>query len=129
MPCLYVYNKIDQICMEEVDRLARLEHSVVISCNLNLNLDYLLERLWSTLNLIRIYTKKPGQPPDLEPENALILRQGQSTVENACQLVHKSLVQQFKYAIVWGQSPKFSPQRVGVNHCLADEDVIQIMKK
>lgn len=28
MPCLYVYNKIDQISMEEVDRLARLPHSV-----------------------------------------------------------------------------------------------------
>ncbi|XP_064887382.1 developmentally-regulated GTP-binding protein 2 isoform X1 [Columba livia] len=31
MPCLYVYNKIDQISMEEVDRLARRPHSVVIS--------------------------------------------------------------------------------------------------
>ncbi|XP_075850181.1 developmentally-regulated GTP-binding protein 2 isoform X3 [Microcebus murinus] len=31
MPCLYVYNKIDQISMEEVDRLARKPNSVVIS--------------------------------------------------------------------------------------------------
>jgi len=30
MPCLYVYNKIDQIAMEEVDRLARIPHSVVV---------------------------------------------------------------------------------------------------
>ncbi|XP_047563814.1 developmentally-regulated GTP-binding protein 2 isoform X3 [Lutra lutra] len=30
MPCLYVYNKIDQISMEEVDRLARKPNSVVI---------------------------------------------------------------------------------------------------
>ncbi|XP_068387023.1 developmentally-regulated GTP-binding protein 2 isoform X3 [Eschrichtius robustus] len=30
MPCLYVYNKIDQISMEEVDRLARKPDSVVI---------------------------------------------------------------------------------------------------
>ena len=30
MNCLYVYNKIDQISLEEVDRLARLPHSVVI---------------------------------------------------------------------------------------------------
>ncbi|XP_073217919.1 developmentally-regulated GTP-binding protein 2 isoform X2 [Lepidochelys kempii] len=30
MPCLYVYNKIDQISMEEVDRLARRPNSVVI---------------------------------------------------------------------------------------------------
>ena len=30
MNCLYVYNKIDQISLEEVDRLARQPHSVVI---------------------------------------------------------------------------------------------------
>jgi ribosome-interacting GTPase 1 len=28
MPCLYVYNKIDQISIEELDRLARQPHSV-----------------------------------------------------------------------------------------------------
>ena len=30
MPCLYVYNKIDQISLEEVERLANQPHSVVI---------------------------------------------------------------------------------------------------
>ena len=30
MSCLYVYNKIDQISLEEVDRLAKQPHSVVI---------------------------------------------------------------------------------------------------
>jgi len=30
MQCLYVYNKIDQVALEEVDRLARQPHSVVI---------------------------------------------------------------------------------------------------
>lgn len=30
IPCLYVYNKIDQITIEEVDRLAREPHSVVV---------------------------------------------------------------------------------------------------
>ncbi|KAG7245911.1 hypothetical protein CRUP_018869, partial [Coryphaenoides rupestris] len=31
MPCLYVYNKVDQISIEEVDRLAHVPNSVVIS--------------------------------------------------------------------------------------------------
>ncbi|TNM96732.1 hypothetical protein fugu_014888 [Takifugu bimaculatus] len=31
MPCLYVYNKVDQISIEEVDRLAHRPNSVVIS--------------------------------------------------------------------------------------------------
>lgn len=30
MPCLYVYNKIDQVSIEEVDRVAHMENSVVV---------------------------------------------------------------------------------------------------
>jgi ribosome-interacting GTPase 1 len=30
------------------------------SCEMKLNLDYLLLSLWEHLNLIRVYTKKPG---------------------------------------------------------------------
>jgi len=45
LKCIYLYNKIDMVSIEEVDRLARLSNSVVISWNLSLNLDYLLERL------------------------------------------------------------------------------------
>lgn len=42
--CLYVYNKADAVTIEDVDRLARLTHSIVISCNASLNLDRLLDR-------------------------------------------------------------------------------------
>jgi uncharacterized protein len=126
LPCIYVYNKIDQIAIEEVDRLARQPHSVVISCNMMLNMDYLLEIVWDYLSLIRVYTKKPGAPPDFE--DCLILRKG-VTVEHVCHAIHRTLVGSFKYAIVWGQSTKFSPQRVGLSHVMGDEDVICIAKK
>lgn len=65
LTCLYVYNKIDQISIEEIDRLARLPHHVVISCEMNLNMDYLVEKIWEYLALVRVYTKKPGNAPDL----------------------------------------------------------------
>ena len=32
--CLYVWNKVDTVTMEDVDRLAREPHSIVISCNM-----------------------------------------------------------------------------------------------
>ncbi len=46
--------------MEEVDRLAREPDSIVISCEMELNLDILLSRVWDYLSLIRVYTKKRG---------------------------------------------------------------------
>lgn len=65
---------------------------------MKLNLDFLLETLWEYLSLIRVYTKKPGQPPDFE--DGLILRKG-VTVEHVCHAIHRTLAQQFKYALVW----------------------------
>ncbi|ODM94275.1 Developmentally-regulated GTP-binding protein 2 [Orchesella cincta] len=126
MPCLYVYNKIDQISIEEVDKLARRPNACVVSCNMKLNLDYLLEMLWEKLSLIRVYTKKPGEPPDFA--GGLILRRG-CTVEHVCHSIHRTIAQHFKYAIVWGTSTKYSPQRVGLHHIMNDEDVIRIVKK
>lgn len=34
MKCVYVYNKIDVIGIDDVDKLARQPNSIVISCNL-----------------------------------------------------------------------------------------------
>lgn len=126
LPCLYVYNKIDQISLEEVDKLARQPHSVVVSCNMKLNLDYLKERIWQALNLIMVYTKKPGRPPDFD--DGIILRRN-ANVEHVCHSIHRSIASIFKYALVWGTSTKYSPQRVGLTHVMAHEDVIQIAKK
>jgi hypothetical protein len=126
LPCIYAYNKIDQVSMEEVDRIARLPHTVVISCNMKLNLDYFLDKLWEYLALIRVYTKKPGQPPDFS--DAIILRRG-VTVEHVCHSIHRTIAEHFKYGLAWGTSTKYSPQRVGLSHIMHDEDVIQIVKK
>lgn len=37
MKCIYVYNKIDVIGIDDVDKLARQPNSVVISCNLKVS--------------------------------------------------------------------------------------------
>jgi ribosome-interacting GTPase 1 len=40
-----------------------------------------------------------------------------------CNAIHKSIVEQFRVAIVYGRSVKHQPQRVGLSHELADEDI------
>uniref|UniRef100_A0A1I7XAB7 OBG-type G domain-containing protein n=1 Tax=Heterorhabditis bacteriophora TaxID=37862 RepID=A0A1I7XAB7_HETBA len=63
---------------------------------------------------------------NLGPEDGIILRAG-ATVEHCCHALHRTLASQFRYAIVWGTSTKFSPQRVGLHHKLDHEDVIQVV--
>ncbi|TFK57637.1 developmentally regulated GTP-binding protein [Heliocybe sulcata] len=128
VPCLYVYNKIDAISLERMDQLAREDHTVVISCEQGLNLDYLIERIWADLSLVRVYTKKRGVHPDLD--DPVCLRQG-ATIEDVCNGIHRSLVANFRYAMVWGKSSKFSPhaQKVSLAHLVADEDVVSVFTK
>eukprot|EP01096_Ripella_sp_DP13-Kostka_P001101 TRINITY_DN11333_c0_g1_i1.p1 TRINITY_DN11333_c0_g1~~TRINITY_DN11333_c0_g1_i1.p1 ORF type:complete len:384 (-),score=148.33 TRINITY_DN11333_c0_g1_i1:287-1390(-) len=124
--CLYVYNKIDQITIEEVNYLAHLPDSFVISCEMNLNLDMLLEKIWEYLDLIRIYTKRPREKPNFE--DPLIIRRN-STILDVCRSVHREFELQFKHALVWGASAKHIPQKIGLSHELCDEDVVQLFKK
>ncbi|CCG80815.1 GTP-binding protein [Taphrina deformans PYCC 5710] len=124
--CLYVYNKIDAVSLETVDELARRPNSLVISCKLDLNLDYLKDRIWQELNLLRIYTKRKGEIPNFD--EALIVRSG-STVEKACDSIHRTLSEQFRYGLVWGLSAKHRPQRVGLSHLLGEGDVLSIITK
>ena len=85
-------------------------------------------------------------PPDFE--DSIILRKN-ATIEHVCHAIHRSIVGNFKYALVWvsvclkycfrddlmmdglfqGTSTKYSPQRVGIAHVVHDEDVVQIVKK
>ena len=76
--------------------------------------------------MVRIYTKKPGCPPDFE--DPIILKRS-FDVKKVCFTLHRSLPDQFKYALVWSTSTKFNSQPVGLAHEVADEDVIQIVKK
>jgi ribosome-interacting GTPase 1 len=127
IPCIYLLNKIDQISVEELDIIYRIPHTVPISAHHKWNFDDLLEKMWSYLNLVRIYTKPKGQLPDYAAP--VILRYDRKTVEEFCNKLHRTLIKEFKYAVVWGTSVKHNPQRVGKDHVLNDEDVVQIVKK
>jgi len=128
--CLYVYNKIDMLSLAQVDELARQPFSVVISVNKKLNLDGLLERIWQELALVRVYTKKKGMFPDFKDPLVITPQRGNKTctVENAVGMLHKSLLDEFKSALIWGSSVRLSPQVCGAKHELQDEDVMQIQK-
>eukprot|EP00760_Papus_ankaliazontas_P011613 PhM_4_TR14881/c0_g1_i1/m.107112 len=128
IPALYVMNKIDQISIEELDIISRLPHNCPISAHHEWNLDGLMECIWDHLNLVRVYTKPKGQIPDYN--GPVILRASpQPTLEGFCNKIHKQMISKFRYAWVWGSSVRHNPQKVGKDHKLDDEDVVQIVKK
>jgi len=96
---------------------------------MDLGLDYLLERMWDAMGLVRVYTKKQGNKPDFEEPVILSDNRGGTSVEKFCEHLHRDLAKQLEYAAVWGTSSKHLPQRCGAAHKLEDEDVVQIVKK
>ena len=110
--------------------------------NIQLNLERLLERMWDYMGLIRVYTKRRGAPPDFrEPLVLSSERRGVSVEvrvsanpyrenlkagnspwtthpnkQTACESISKELLDIFSYALVWGRSTKYDPQRCGLQH-------------
>lgn len=74
--------------------------------------------------IVHFLTK--GEDPDFS--EALIVR-NKATIEEVCDQVHRTLKETFKYALVWGASARHVPQRVGLSHVVADEDVVSIVAK
>lgn len=52
-----------------------------------------------------------------------------SSIEDVCDQVHRTLKESFKHAMVWGVSARHVPQRVGLGHVVSDEDVVSIVAK
>lgn len=85
-------------------------------------LEELGENVYRALGVIRVYTKAPGQPPDLnEP---VVVKKG-STVEEVAESIHKDFRSKLKYALVWG-SGKFDGQQVKRQHVLQEGDVVEL---
>lgn len=106
-PCIYVINKIDAISIEELELLDRVPHYVPVSAKDEWNFDELMEKIWEYLDLIRIYTKPKGQIPDYEAP--VIIPRKFSTIEGFCNKLHKQLIKDMKYAMVWGTSVRHNP--------------------
>eukprot|EP00472_Partenskyella_glossopodia_P004318 CAMPEP_0197540398 /NCGR_PEP_ID=MMETSP1318-20131121/65629_1 /TAXON_ID=552666 /ORGANISM="Partenskyella glossopodia, Strain RCC365" /LENGTH=354 /DNA_ID=CAMNT_0043099363 /DNA_START=18 /DNA_END=1082 /DNA_ORIENTATION=+ len=126
MRCLYCINKVDTITVGEMDRLARLKDTVVISAHWKLNLDFLLEKMWTYLDVVRLFTKPRGKRPDFS--DPVVMPRG-TTIMGVCNHIHRDFAKRFKSANVWGTSAKHVPQSVSIKHELQDEDVIQLMTK
>ncbi|HMA59202.1 MAG TPA: GTPase [Halanaerobiales bacterium] len=93
-----------------------------ISNKTDQNLDKLPKILFNKLNVIRVYSKAPGEEPDYD--RPYILDKGETVLDFA-QLVHKDFAKNLQKARIWG-SAKFDGQHVAKDHVLEDQDVIEL---
>ncbi|MFX0013379.1 MAG: GTPase [Candidatus Hermodarchaeota archaeon] len=89
------------------------------------SLEKLKEYLFSILEVIRIYTKPPKRKPAKQP---FICPIG-TTIGELAGKVHNDFLRYFRYARVWGSSVDFPGQQVGLEHELADSDIVELSIK
>ena len=121
-----VVNKIDLVDKNLLAEIKRTVDSFIpISADTDLNMKRLKRTIYQRLDLIRIYMRPKGGKTDYD--EPMIIQNG-SRVLDVCNKVHRNLRRSFKHAYIWGKSAKFAGQKVGINHILADEDVLTIIK-
>jgi uncharacterized protein len=78
--------------------------------------------IYTFLNVIRVYTKQPGKPPDMT--SPFTCPVGSTLVEMAS-LVHNDFTEGLKSARIWGTGV-FDGQTVKRDHVLHDKDVVEL---
>ncbi len=95
---------------------------VVISAAQGSGLDELRLEIYKLLDIIRVYTKTPGQKADTS--DPIVLPRG-STLLDAASSVHKDFAAKLKYARIWG-SGKHDGIMAKRDHVLEDGDIIEL---
>ena len=127
LPFLVVANKNDEYSMEEDVEIFRslLEDGwplVPVSAKTGHNFDVLKQTLFTSLEIIRVYTKAPGKEQDLS--SPFVLKRG-SKLEDLASKIHKDFLEKLKYARVWGKHV-YDGQMVQRDHVLHDGDVVEL---
>ncbi len=127
LPTLLVANKMD--LNPDPNDVAVLEEltgvrypAVTTSVKTGANLDDIGSLVFKGLEIVRVYTKTPGKPAEMD--RPFTVRAG-ATVRDVARLVHKDIAASVKYARAWGRGV-FDGQQVGPEHPLADADIVEL---
>ncbi len=99
---------------------------VAMSCERKLGMAELGKAIFESVGIIRIYTKEPGAKT--HSDRPFTLRKG-ATVNDLAKNIHKELLMNFMFAMVWAKRLPFSPKKVGLNFVLDDGDIVEIHAK
>jgi len=124
---IVVINKIDLVnepYLKEIEKRFRNWHIVPIAAEKDENIELVKDKIFEALDLVRVYMKPQGKEADMvEP---LVIRKG-TDVGGVCDALHREFRKKFRYAQVWGKSAKFPGQIIGLDHVMADGDILTII--
>jgi ribosome-interacting GTPase 1 len=95
---------------------------VVLDAESGVGLEDFRDTVYRMLNVIRVYSKKPGKPPDMASPFTCPVG---STVLQMAELVHRDFADKLKSARIWGTGV-FDGQTVTRDHVLHDKDVVEL---
>ena len=125
---MVVANKIDlpearQASLEFSQNTSRVLPVTFASTLTGQGLKSVGETLFRNLELMRVYTKEPNEAkPSQFP---FVVRAG-ITVGELAQSIHTDLAVRYRYSRIWGPTSKFAGERVGPEHVLGDQDIVEI---
>ena len=127
LPTVLIANKSDlDPDPEEVKVLEELlglrYPALTVSAETGDGLDALGSFLFTALNVVRVYTKTPGKPAEMDKPFTVFRG---DTVHDVARLVHKDIATRLKFARMWG-TEVFDGQQVGPDHLVADGDLIEL---
>jgi len=93
-----------------------------VSARTGEGLEQLRRALFDVLGIIRVYTKVPGKPPDMD--KPFTLRRGSTLIEFAA-AIHKDFVRSLRMAKAWGKNTLDGAQ-IGRDHVLEDGYVVEL---
>jgi len=104
------------------DLLGERYRMLAVSAATGANLDRFRKGVFDLLELVRVYTKRPGKPADLT--SPYVLRRG-ATVLDAARHVHKDFAERLKYARLYTKDGRRDGLMVERTHLVKDEDILE----
>ena len=127
-PTLLVANKADldlrrEVSSKFIGTVPDFLPTAMASCLTGQGLTTIGSKLFESLEIIRVYTKEPNESKP--SDHPFVVRAG-TTVRELAGSIHTNLAERYRYSRIWGSTSKFAGERVGPEHVLGDQDIVEI---
>ncbi|MGB9857474.1 MAG: GTPase [Dictyoglomaceae bacterium] len=123
---MVILNKIDIFTpeerKEEIEVIEKDLNVYFVSAEKGINMEEIKKNIFENLNIVGVYTKKPGYPPDLS--RPYILERGSSVLDVA-EMVHKDIAKNLKFAKLYTKDGSVKGLPVEKDYKVKDEDILE----